>query len=51
MKPSTDMPPILSVRNLSTGYGKRQVLFDVHLDVMFGDILLIAGGNGSGNPP
>lgn len=42
------MPPILSVRNLSTGYGKKQVLFDVSLDVMPGEILLITGGNGSG---
>ena len=42
------MAPILSVRNLSTGYGKKQVLFDVSLDVMPGEILLIAGGNGSG---
>lgn len=42
------MAPILSVRNLSTGYGKKQVLFDVCLDVMPGEILLISGGNGSG---
>ncbi len=42
------MAPILSVRNLSTGYGKKQVLFDVSLDVMPGEILLITGGNGSG---
>lgn len=42
------MTPILSVRNLSTGYGKKQVLFDVSLDVMPGEILLITGGNGSG---
>ena len=42
------MAPILSVRNLSTGYGKKQVLFGVGLDVMVGEILLIAGGNGSG---
>jgi ABC-type multidrug transport system ATPase subunit len=38
------MAPILSVRNLSTGYAKKQVLFDV----MPGEILLITGGNGSG---
>jgi len=46
--PSTDMTPILTVRNLSTGYGKKQVLFNVSLDVMPGEILLITGGNGSG---
>lgn len=42
------MPPILSVRNLSTGYGKKQVLFDVNLEVIPGEILIITGGNGSG---
>jgi branched-chain amino acid transport system ATP-binding protein len=42
------MTPILTVRNLSTGYGKKQVLFNVSLDVMTGEILLITGGNGSG---
>lgn len=41
--PSTDMAPILSVRTLLTGYGKKQVLFDVSLDVMPGEILLIRG--------
>ena len=43
-----DVDPILSVRNLSTGYGKKQVLWDVSLEVMPGEMLLIAGGNGSG---
>lgn len=42
------MIPILSVRNLTTGYGKKQVLFGVSLDVMPEEILLITGGNGSG---
>lgn len=42
------MLPILSIRNLDTGYGKKQVLFNVSLDVMPGEILLITGGNGSG---
>ncbi len=42
------MIPILSVRNLSAGYGKRQVLFNVNLEVTTGEILLITGGNGSG---
>ncbi|SRR6266568_7300270 len=42
------MAPTLSIRNLSTGYGKKQVLFGVGLDVMPGEILLITGGNGSG---
>jgi hypothetical protein len=47
---TTDMTPILTVRNLCTGYGKKQVLFNVSLDVMPGEILLITGGNGSGKP-
>lgn len=42
------MRPILSVRKLSTGYGKKQVLFDVNLDLVPGEILLLTGGNGSG---
>ena len=42
------MHPILSVQNLSTGYGKRQVLFKLSLDVMHNEIVLITGGNGSG---
>lgn len=42
------MSPILSVRNLSTGYGKKQVLFGVNFDVMPGEVLIITGGNGSG---
>jgi ABC-type Mn2+/Zn2+ transport system ATPase subunit len=32
------------VRDFFTGYGKKQVLFDV----MPGEIILITGGNGSG---
>jgi hypothetical protein len=34
MMPSSDTLPILSVRNLSTGYGKKQVRFDVSLSAM-----------------
>lgn len=44
----SDMTALLSICNLSTGYGKRQVLFDVSLDVWPGETLLISGGNGSG---
>ena len=39
---------MLKVENLSTGYGKKQVLFDVSLQVSKGDIVLLAGSNGSG---
>lgn len=42
------MAAVLSVQNLSTGYGKKQVLFDVNFDVRPGEILLVTGGNGSG---
>jgi branched-chain amino acid transport system ATP-binding protein len=45
---SSNMNPILSVRSLSTGYGRKQVLFDVSLDVMPGEIILLTGRNGSG---
>lgn len=40
--------PILKVENLSTGYGKKQVLFNVNFEVNTGDIVLVAGSNGSG---
>lgn len=40
--------PILKVENLSTGYGKKQVLFNVSFEVNKGDIVLVAGSNGSG---
>lgn len=39
---------LLQVNHLSTGYGKRQVLFDVSLEVSRGEIVLLTGGNGSG---
>jgi len=39
---------MLKVENLSTGYGKKQVLFNVSLEVNNGDIVLLAGSNGSG---
>jgi branched-chain amino acid transport system ATP-binding protein len=39
---------LLEVKNLNTGYGKKQVLFDVSFDVNKGDIVLLIGSNGSG---
>ncbi len=39
---------ILTVRNLNTGYGKKQVLFDVSFDVEKGENVLLVGANGSG---
>jgi branched-chain amino acid transport system ATP-binding protein len=39
---------MLKVKNISTGYGKKQVLFDVSFEVGKGEIVLLAGSNGSG---
>lgn len=39
---------ILKINNLSTGYGKKQVLFDVSLDIKKGQTVLLVGSNGSG---
>ncbi len=39
---------MLKVENISTGYGKKQVLFDVSLNVTKGEIVLLVGNNGSG---
>lgn len=39
---------MLEVKNISTGYGKKQVLFDVSLEVRKGEIVLLIGSNGSG---
>ncbi len=39
---------MLKVQNTSTGYGKKQVLFDVSIEVKTGEIVLLAGSNGSG---
>jgi branched-chain amino acid transport system ATP-binding protein len=39
---------LLKVENISTGYGKKQVLWDVSFDVGDNKIVLLTGGNGSG---
>lgn len=39
---------MLKVENISTGYRKKQVLFDVSFEVKQGEIVLLAGSNGSG---
>jgi branched-chain amino acid transport system ATP-binding protein len=39
---------LLSVRNLSTGYGAIQVLWDVNLDIREGEIVCVVGANGAG---
>lgn len=39
---------LLSISNINTGYGNKQVLFDVSLDISKGDTVLLIGSNGSG---
>lgn len=39
---------MLKVEQISSGYGKKQVLFDVSLEIKKGEIVLLTGGNGSG---
>ena len=39
---------MLKVENISTGYGKKQVLFDVSFEVKQSEIVLLVGSNGSG---
>ena len=39
---------MLEIKDLDTGYGKKQVLYDVSMDVPKGDITAIIGPNGSG---
>lgn len=39
---------MLEVKNISSGYGKKQVLYDVSLKVAPGEVVLLTGGNGSG---
>lgn len=46
--PVSNNDNLLRVDHLSTGYGKRQVLFDVSFAVKPGEIVLLIGGNGSG---
>lgn len=44
----TEDTPILSLRDLDAGYGKKRVLFGVSLAVQPGEIVAIIGPNGSG---
>ena len=39
---------MLEIKNLETGYGKKQVLFDISMDISAGDIVGIIGPNGAG---
>src|SRR5712691_1073515 len=40
--------PLLEVHGLSTGYGETQVLWDISLDVMRGEVVALVGANGAG---
>jgi branched-chain amino acid transport system ATP-binding protein len=39
---------MLEVKNISTGYNKKQVLFDVSFTVGNNEVVVLTGGNGSG---
>ena len=39
---------MLEIRELETGYGKKQVLFGLSLEAMEGEIVALIGPNGAG---
>ena len=39
---------LLKLEHINTGYGKKQVLFDVNLEIQEGETVLLIGANGSG---
>lgn len=39
---------LLELKNISTGYDKKQVLFDISLEIEKGETILLVGSNGSG---
>ncbi len=39
---------MLKIKNITSGYGKKQILYDVSLQVNKGEVVLLTGGNGSG---
>ena len=39
---------MLEIRELETGYGKKQVLFGLSLEVREGEIVALIGPNGAG---
>ena len=47
-RPSLATTPIIQVRDLRVGFGRRDVLSGLSLDVMTGEILGVVGGSGAG---
>jgi len=45
---SSPVKTLLEVRNLSSGYGEQQVLWDVSIEVRQGEIVSLIGANGAG---
>jgi len=43
-----DSSAIISVKNLDSHFGDRQILHDVNMDINKGEIMVIMGGSGSG---
>ena len=41
-------PALLEVRGLDTGYDETQVLWNVSLEVMRGEVIALVGANGAG---
>ncbi len=40
--------PLLTIQNLATGYGDSQVLWDVSLEILSGELIALVGANGAG---
>ena len=45
---STPSGPLLSVARLNAGYGSKQILFDLDIEVGRGEIVVVVGPNGAG---
>ena len=45
---NTSPKTVVEVKNLNTFYGTRQILFDVSLDIVEKEIMVIMGHSGSG---
>jgi branched-chain amino acid transport system ATP-binding protein len=46
--PKTELPKLLTLQNVSAGYGDFQALSGVSLDICEGDIVALIGANGAG---